>query len=128
MSAISFRKHQQQISKQFTLNEAQTRAFMVITNHINGGNHLKKGNEQDQLLMCVAGPGGTRKSQLIYAITEYFSITKRSHELRKLAPTPNAAAQIDGLTIQSFTSYRNLRKVSAAQRTTIENAGEISDI
>ncbi|CAF4457918.1 unnamed protein product, partial [Didymodactylos carnosus] len=120
ITAISFRKHQEQISKQFTLNEAQTRAFMIITDHINGDNHLKKDNKQDQLLMCVPGPGGTGKSQLIHAITEYFSITKRSHELRKLAPTSNAAAQIDGLTIHSFTSYRNLKKISAVQRTTIE--------
>ncbi|CAF1357800.1 unnamed protein product [Didymodactylos carnosus] len=117
---MSFRKHQERISKQFTLNEAQTCAFMIITNHINGDNHLKKDNKQDQLLMCVPGPGGTAKSQLIPAITEYFSITERSHELRKLAPTSNAAAQIDCLTIHSFTSYRNLKTISAVQRTTIE--------
>ncbi|CAF1295911.1 unnamed protein product [Didymodactylos carnosus] len=92
---MSFRKHQERISKQFTLNEAQTRAFMIITDHINGDNHLKKDNKQDQL--CV-------------------------HELRKLAPKSNAAAQIDGLTIHSFTSYRNLKTISAAQRTTIEKA------
>ncbi|CAF0864592.1 unnamed protein product, partial [Didymodactylos carnosus] len=77
-------------------------------------------DKQDQLLMCIPGPGGTGKSQLIHAITEYFSTTKRSHELRKLAPTSNAAAQIDGLTIHSFTSYRNLKKISGVQRTTIE--------
>ncbi|CAF0872061.1 unnamed protein product [Didymodactylos carnosus] len=67
---------------------------MILTDHINGDNHLKKDNKQDQLLMCVPGPGDTGKSQLIHAITEYLSITKRSHKLRKLAPTSNAAAQI----------------------------------
>ncbi|CAF1361284.1 unnamed protein product, partial [Didymodactylos carnosus] len=77
-------------------------------------------DDENQLLMCVPGSGGTGKSQLIHAIIEYLSITKRSHELRKLTPTSNAAAQIDGLTIHSFTSYRNLKKISAVQRTTIE--------
>lgn len=52
--------------------------------------------------MCVPGCGGTGKSQLIRAITEYFQLTKRRKMLRKLAPTSIAAAEIDGLTIHSF--------------------------
>jgi ATP-dependent exoDNAse (exonuclease V) alpha subunit len=52
--------------------------------------------------MCVPGCGGTGKSQLIRAITNYFQITNRRKMLRKLAPTSIAAAEIDGLTIHSF--------------------------
>ncbi|CAF4961691.1 unnamed protein product, partial [Rotaria magnacalcarata] len=48
--------------------------------------------------MCVPGCGGTGKSQLIRAITQYFQLTKRGKMLRKLAPTSIAAAEIDGLT------------------------------
>lgn len=58
--------------------------------------------DNNQLLMCVPGCGGTGKSQLIRAITEYFQLTKRRKMLRKLAPTSIAAAEIDGLTIHSF--------------------------
>ena len=56
----------------------------------------------NQLQMCVPDCGGTGKSQLIRAITEYFQVTKRRKTLRKLAPTSIAAAEIDGLTIHSF--------------------------
>ncbi|CAF5207864.1 unnamed protein product, partial [Rotaria magnacalcarata] len=52
--------------------------------------------------MCVPGCGGTGKSQLIRAITQYFQLTKRGKMLRKLASTSIAAAEIDGLTIHSF--------------------------
>ena len=52
--------------------------------------------------MCVPGCGGTGKSQLIRAITQYFQLTKRGKMLRKLAPTSIAAAEIDGLTIHSI--------------------------
>ena len=42
--------------------------------------------------MCIPGCGGTGKSQLIRALTEYFLITKRMQMMRKLAPTGIAAA------------------------------------
>ncbi|CAF1238010.1 unnamed protein product [Rotaria magnacalcarata] len=62
--------------------------------------------------MCVPGCGGTGKSQLIRAITQYFQLTKRGKMLRKLAPTSIAAAEIDGLTIHSFLgeSRKNSKK------------------
>lgn len=52
--------------------------------------------------MCVPGCGGTGKSQLIRAITAYFTETNRACKLRKLAPTSVAAAEIEGMTIHSF--------------------------
>lgn len=71
-------------------------------------------NEDNQLLMCVPGCGGTGKSQLIRAITKYFEVTKRLKMLRKLAPTSIAAAEIDGLTIHSFLGEN--RKAPRKQR------------
>ncbi|CAF4479188.1 unnamed protein product, partial [Didymodactylos carnosus] len=58
--------------------------------------------EQEQLLMCIPGTGGTGKSHLIQAITTYFKLTNRKRALRKLAPTAVAASNIDGQTIHSF--------------------------
>ena len=52
--------------------------------------------------MCIPGCGGTGKSQLIRAITEYFLVTNRIQKMRKLAPTGIAAAEIGGMTIHSF--------------------------
>ena len=60
--------------------------------------------------MCVPGCGGTGKSQLIRAITEYFTQTNRAYKLRKLAPTSVAAAEIDGMTIHSFLGDGRKRK------------------
>ena len=64
--------------------------------------------------MCVPGCGGTGKSQLIRAITDYFQVTKRSKMLRQVAPTSIAAAEIDGLTIHSFLGEN--RKSSAGRQ------------
>ena len=77
--------------------------------------------------MCVPGCGGTGKSQLIRAITDYFQVTKRSKMLRKLAPTSIAAAEIDGLTIHSFlgenrkSSAGNQSKMIRPANTKLEN-------
>lgn len=108
------------IAQRFTINKNQKAAFMIITGHldgmdkINGGNIMKeicpslnlllisKDGRPDQLIMCVPGCGGTGKSQLIRAITAYFTETNRVHKLQKLAPTSVAAAEIDGMTIHSF--------------------------
>ena len=52
--------------------------------------------------MCIPGCGGTGKSQLIRALSKYFSVTDRIQKMRKLAPTGIAAAEIGGMTIHSF--------------------------
>ena len=63
--------------------------------------------------MCVPGCGGTGKSQLIRAITAYFTETDRAHKLRKLAPTSVAAAEIEGMTIHSFLGIGRNRKAKS---------------
>jgi ATP-dependent exoDNAse (exonuclease V) alpha subunit len=80
------------------------------------------GNEDNQLLMCVPGCGGTGKSQLIRAITKYFEVTKRVKMLRKLAPTSIAAAEIDGLTIHSFLGESH--KIPTKQRSRTFKPGD----
>ena len=84
-------------------------------------------DKQDQLIMCVPGCGGTGKSQLIRAITAYFTQTNRVHKLRKLAPTSVAAAEIEGMTIHSFLGDGRNRKtkskvVNRPGQMTLENA------
>ncbi|CAM2727278.1 unnamed protein product [Rotaria socialis] len=119
-TAISF-PTKMDIIKQFTLNSQQKYAFMIVTSHLDGENQIHTGSADNQLLMCVPGCGGTGKSQLIRAIAKYFQLTKIGTMLRKLAPTPIAAAEIDGLTIHSFLgeSRKNSKKncVSSEQIT-----------
>lgn len=107
------------IAEQFTLNKNQKVVFMIITGHLDGLDRLNEGRhmqliififqnifcsdeKQNQLIMCVPGCGGTGKSQLIRAVTAYFTETNRAYKLRKLAPTSVAAAEIEGMTIHSF--------------------------
>ena len=87
----------------------------LIAHIIDTYKHL--GITNNQLLMCVPGCGGTGKSQLIRAITDYFQVTKRSKMLRKVAPTSIAAAEIDGLTIHSFLGEN--RKSSAGKQSKV---------
>lgn len=63
--------------------------------------------------MCVPGCGGTGKSQLIRAITTYFTETNRAHKLRKLAPTSVAAAEIEGMTVHSFLGDGRHQKIKS---------------
>ncbi|CAF1304750.1 unnamed protein product [Adineta ricciae] len=134
-------------AQKFTLNKNQKAAFMIVTGHLdgldkrNGGSidelktkeflncviHISTVDKQDQLIMYVPGCGGTGKSQLIRAITAYFTETNRAHKLRKLAPTSIAAAEIEGMTIHSFLGDgRNRKTKSKAMNRpghmTLENA------
>ncbi|CAF1436251.1 unnamed protein product, partial [Adineta steineri] len=103
---------------QFTLNKNQKAAFMIITGHLNGLDKLNEGDKQDQLIMCVPGCGGTGKSQLIRAITAYFTQTNRVHKLRKLAPTSVAAAEIEGTAAVNLTS-KNIRQNTTSRNCTV---------
>lgn len=111
---------QQTILDEYTLNREQRAAFMIITSHLDGdvrfnsGKYFlakkiivliystRLGENNGQLIMCIPGCGGTGKSQLIRALSKYFSVTDRIQKMRKLAPTGIAAAEIGGMTIHSF--------------------------
>ena len=60
------------------------------------------GDNNQQLIMCISGCGGTGKSQLIGGLSKYFLITKRMQLMRKLAPIGIAAAEKHGMNIHSF--------------------------
>ena len=108
------------VADEFTLKREQRAAFMIITSNLDGDSQCRTGNyfceidteqlkhqtllgpNNGQLIMCIPGCGGTGKSQLIRALSKYFFITKRMQNMRKLAPTGIAAAEIDGMTIHSF--------------------------
>ncbi|KIO18983.1 hypothetical protein M407DRAFT_83347, partial [Tulasnella calospora MUT 4182] len=78
----------------FKLNLEQARALKIIAYH-------KISQSTDQLMMIVAGPGGTGKSRVIAAMTSLFDNLNCSESLKKSAPTGIAAYAIGGVTLHS---------------------------
>lgn len=114
---------QKSIISKYTLNEAQTQAFLIISDHLDGKSFLNKNkSRQEQLIMCIPASAGTGKSHLNKALTEYFKITGRLSILRKLAPTSAAANGMgeNGLTMQSFIHGRQPKTVTKNRKANIE--------
>ncbi|KIO17937.1 hypothetical protein M407DRAFT_84483, partial [Tulasnella calospora MUT 4182] len=82
------------IANEYKLNPRQARALKVIAYH-----KISQGTEQ--LMMIVAGPGGTGKSRVIAAMTSLFAKLNCSESLKKCAPTGIAAYAIKGTTLHS---------------------------
>ena len=75
----------------FSLNNAQERAFRIITNH-------SSEPATEQLKMYLGGMGGTGKSQVIKALIHFYGQRKEDHRFLVLAPTGSAAALLNGFT------------------------------
>ncbi|KAJ8481663.1 hypothetical protein ONZ51_g5834 [Trametes cubensis] len=78
-------------------NPEQERAFRIIAEHVRGG--------KEQLLMYVAGVGGTGKTHVVRAILSLFAQLNRSREILVGAPTGAAALNIDGYTVHSLLMF-----------------------
>ena len=90
-------KNQQDIDstiKKFMLNKEQERAFRIVANHATNC-------YSESLKMYIGGIGGTGKSQVLKALTHFFSIRKESHRIIVVAPTGSAAALLGGSTYHS---------------------------
>ncbi|KAJ6601230.1 hypothetical protein DFH09DRAFT_886634, partial [Mycena vulgaris] len=77
-------------------NVEQERALRMI------GEHFISGTEE-QLLMYVAGVGGSGKSFLVNTLVEFFECCGVSDNLLLSAPTGCAAVLISGYTIHALT-------------------------
>ena len=78
----------------FSLNKEQGRAFRIVANHACDP-------DSEQLKMYIAGMAGTGKSQVLRALSEFFSRRKELYRLLILAPTGSAAALLGGSTYHS---------------------------
>ena len=74
--------------EKFTLNKEQEHAFHIITNHAVSKN-------PEQLRMNLGGMGGTGKSQVIKALSHFFTSRNEAHHFI-VAPTGTAAALLGG--------------------------------
>ncbi len=75
-------------------NPEQLRAFEIVAQHVCFGG--------PQLLLYIAGVGGTGKSYVVTAILRLFSLIHRRHEVMVAAPTGAAAILIGGYTVHSL--------------------------
>ncbi|KAG2739416.1 hypothetical protein P692DRAFT_201653152, partial [Suillus brevipes Sb2] len=85
----------------FKLNEAQWKAFRIITSHVVASYVAKELNTEPvrQLMMLLTGPGGTGKTHVVKAVQAVMRHYGCAHLIRFLAPTGSAAALIDGMTV-----------------------------
>jgi PIF1-like helicase len=87
----------EEIETSFKLNTEQGCAFHIVVNH-------SCGPEFGQLKMYISGMAGTGKSQVLHAISEFFSQRNELYCLLILAPTRSAAALLGGSTYHSVLS------------------------
>ena len=78
----------------FSLNKEQERAFRIIANHAISEN-------PEQLRMYLGGMGGTGKTQVIKALSCFFTQRNEAHRFVIVAPTGTAAALLGGSTYHS---------------------------
>ena len=82
------------ISSHFHLNQEQNCAFRIVTNHTCDP-------DSEHLKMYIGSMAGTGKSQVLHALTEFFSLRKELYRLLILAPTGSTAALLCGSTYHS---------------------------
>jgi hypothetical protein len=75
----------------FCLNAEQERAFRMVANHATSP-------YSDVLRLYIGGMGGTGKSQVLKALSHFFSLRNESHRFTVVAPTGSAAALVGGST------------------------------
>ena len=83
------------VVKDFSLNGEQERALRIVANHAISPEH-------DQLRMYLGGIGGTGKSQVIKALSSFFTVRNEAHRFIIVAPTGTAAALLGGSTYHSM--------------------------
>ncbi|OJT07430.1 ATP-dependent DNA helicase PIF1 [Trametes pubescens] len=79
---------------QLDTNPEQERSFRIVADHVHRGG--------EQLMMYIAGVGGTGKTHVVKAVLRLFELLGRGREILVGAPTGAAALNIDGFTVHSL--------------------------
>jgi hypothetical protein len=79
---------------EYTLNTEQSRALRLIAEH-----SLEKGDQP--LRMFLGGPGGTGKSRVLNALTDFFRRRSQERRFRLASYTGDAARNISGMTLHA---------------------------
>ena len=103
----------EEIVRTWNLNTEQARAFTVIASH-----SVKP--KSKPLRMYLGGPGGTGKSRVIQALTDFFKRKNQSRRLRLAAFAGVAAKNIGGTTLHTALSINQNSKKSDGNKTRTE--------
>ncbi|KAJ3866053.1 hypothetical protein EV359DRAFT_37461, partial [Lentinula novae-zelandiae] len=96
----------------YKLNDQQTLAFLLLANNV--GQQLLTDKPLQPLRMLVTGPGGTGKSRIFAAWSDFHEGMNAKDEFRLTAPTGVVASQIGGCTIHSEAALRVPRSTMKA--------------
>ena len=95
----------EEIVNTWTLNTEQARAFRIIASH-------SMEPKAKPLRMYLGGPGGTGKSRVIQALTDFFNRKGQARRLRLAAFTGVAAKNIGGTTLHTALCMNLAKKKS----------------
>jgi hypothetical protein len=104
-----------------TLNDEQARAFLLLADKLGHEQHI--GTKGSPLTLLCTGAGGTGKSMVFCAWSEFFEVIGLPEQLRLTAPTGVVASDIGGHTIHSELNLRvspKKMKASESLRTKLE--------
>ncbi|KAJ7615521.1 hypothetical protein FB45DRAFT_690755, partial [Roridomyces roridus] len=107
------------------LNDEQILAFLLLVDTI--GRQTETDILLEPLRLLVTGPGGTGKSRIFEAWTEFHELIELSEQLRLTGPTGIVASDIGGSTIHSEASLcvrRNKMKASTPQASKLRESLE----
>jgi flavin-binding protein dodecin len=100
----------EELVRAWTLNTEQARAFKIIASH-------SMEPKPKPLRMYIGGPGGTGKSRIIQALTDFFKRKNQSRRLRLTAFTGVAAKNIGGTTLHTALCMSLSKKKSDGNKT-----------
>jgi len=103
----------EEIVQSWTLNTEQARAFKIIASH-------SMEQKSKPLRMYLGGPGGTGKSRVIQALTDFFKRKAQSRRLRLAAFTGVAAKNIGGTTLHTALCMNIAKRKSDVSKTRTE--------
>ena len=93
-----------EIIAKWALNTEQARAFSLVACH------AQRNQASEPMRMHLGGPGGTGKSRVIAALTDYFAQCGESRRLRLTSFTGIAAKNINGTTLHTALALNQFQK------------------
>jgi hypothetical protein len=98
----SYEEIAENIIEKFQLNKKQKVAFRTAVKNVI---KRRNGEQTEQIIGYVGGPGGTGKSQVIKAIVDFHKKIGKKNTLKLCAPTGTAAKNIGGSTTNSLFEF-----------------------
>ena len=98
------------LTDKYDLNTEQERAFHIIVKH-------STQNKPDPLHMFLGGPGGTGKTRVINAVTEFFETCNQHYHFKLASYTGIAAKNISGTTLHAALNLNQFKKKGSKLKT-----------